>query len=98
MSLLVITILVIIPIVKNKVNPEFSCPSNSLHLQVYLRMLSGQKHTDCILCCRLSSPCMENIQAIVIVDSYTYLGVILHRRLDWPLHIKELIRKSNSNI
>jgi Reverse transcriptase (RNA-dependent DNA polymerase)/Endonuclease-reverse transcriptase len=31
---------------------------------------------------------------IAIVDTYTYLGVILHRRLSWTPHIKELIRKS----
>ena len=34
--------------------------------------------------------------AIVIVDSYTYLGVILHRQLDWTLHIKEVIRKATA--
>jgi len=34
--------------------------------------------------------------SILIVDSYSYLGVILHRRLDWTLHIKEMIRKATA--
>jgi len=34
--------------------------------------------------------------AVVIVDSYTYLGVILHRQLNWTLHIKEVIRKATA--
>ena len=33
---------------------------------------------------------------IAIVDSYTYLGVILHKRLDWTLHIKQIIRKATA--
>lgn len=33
---------------------------------------------------------------IGIVDTYTYLGLILHKRLDWTPHIKEIIRKATA--
>ena len=33
---------------------------------------------------------------IVVVDTYTYLGLILHKQLDWTTHIREIIRKATA--